>query len=53
MPVNIFAGTKIVPVVLGLSGIAAGGSFSLTSYLSNKPVSFEEQKQINQKDPSY
>ncbi|CBZ40293.1 hypothetical protein MSUIS_02000 [Mycoplasma suis KI3806] len=39
-------GTKIIPVVLGLSGIAAGGSFSLTSYLTNKP----KKRQKNQCD---
>ncbi|ADX97743.1 hypothetical protein [Mycoplasma suis] len=51
-------GTKIIPVVLGLSGIAAGGSFSLTSYLTNKPnyVDSKEnslpskQKEIDESD---
>ncbi|ADX97741.1 hypothetical protein [Mycoplasma suis] len=52
----VFSGIKIIPLTLGLSGIVAGGSFSLTSYLMNgKDVSkknFFEKSSSSKRDLS-
>ncbi|ADX97749.1 hypothetical protein [Mycoplasma suis] len=36
MLVNLFSGIKIIPVILGITGVVGGGSFGLTTYLINK-----------------